>query len=153
MMIWTMSRKYKLFLFCVRLICHLPELIWWSRSRVTKKSCQSLQCYIMNCNCQLTCQTISSGNKSYCGCKVSAKYRQKTSTNSHSAKRDSGGQLSLTSQRYPSSSKAAIENECDDITKDVIGNVGQRVEEAVGGNIDMKDLVNAIWNHCRDKRK
>ena len=42
MMIWTMSRKYKLFLFCVRLICHLPELIWWSRSRVTKKSCQSL---------------------------------------------------------------------------------------------------------------
>ena len=43
MMIWTMSRKYKLFLFCVRLICHLPELIWWSRSRVTKKLCQSLR--------------------------------------------------------------------------------------------------------------
>ena len=42
MMIWTMSRKYKLLLFCVRFICHLPELIWWSMSRVIKKTCQYL---------------------------------------------------------------------------------------------------------------
>ena len=41
-MIWTMSRKYKLLLFCVRFICHLPELIWWSMSRVIKKTCQYL---------------------------------------------------------------------------------------------------------------